>query len=112
VRLTNDHLTYWRQRKSNPRWASNIPRKSGTSERRVSIDTVVNQHAGPVDLQKDHFEAGNAVSLLKLARKNGDLLECMARCAWGPHRHQHLKRAAYCSRWLKKLGYERIKETA
>lgn len=104
MRLTPRHLEYWRQRKLVPAWAAKIETHPLSKEPRVSIDEIVNLNAGPLKRKGYEFDANNAVSLMKLARKNGWLIECMQRCAYGPHRHQNKKRASYCAKWLRKLG--------
>lgn len=109
MNITQRHLDYWRQRKINPRWADQIKRyptwvgkaKLGVPERRISIDEIVNLNAGP--MTRDTLS--NTISLLKLARKNGDLLDCMARCCTGHSAKQYPRRAASCRKWLPRLGY-------
>lgn len=106
MRLTQQHLNYWRQRQRQPGWVSKIKRSAYSAEQRVSIDEIVNANAGI----RPSLAAHNTLSLLSLARKNGDLLNCMWRCAFGPHRGQHVRRSRWCEKWLRKLGHERVEQ--
>lgn len=98
MNLTKSHLTYWRERKGNPSWASTLSQHLKPT---VTIDRIVNENAG-IKLDVD---AHSVIALLRLARKNKDLVPCMFACAYGPYRHQHVKRQHACARWLKKMGY-------
>jgi hypothetical protein len=106
MNITQEHLTYWRERKSTPRWASALPASRLNPEPagpRVSIDRIVNLNA---KLGAKRCASNNTIYLLRLARQNGDLLGCIERCSYNANGN-HPRRAAWCKKWLKRLGQQR-----
>jgi hypothetical protein len=106
MNITQEHLSYWRERKSTPRWASVLPVSHFNPEPagpRVSIHRIVNLNAG---LGTKRCASNNTIYLLRLARKNGNLLDCIKSCA-ERHPSNHPRRAAWCKKWLKRLEQQR-----
>ena len=105
MKITIEHLNYWRERKSTPRWASALPVSRFNPEPagpRVSIHRIVNLNAGLGSTRC----ASNTLYVIWLARKNGNLFDCIERCSKNASGN-HPRRAAWCKKWLKRLEQQR-----
>lgn len=88
MRLTRTHALYWAQRRS--------PKDLRVHVQKVSIDHVVNAHAG---LKAAASEPNNTITLLS-RRSNAERIDLMQIYAGMTRIDQ---RVAYCRRWLKKI---------
>ena len=90
MKLTSGHLRFYRRKKINPSWSSDI------SQEPININSLINSQ---VEKPRDDFKLSNTITLLKAARKSKRLIDCLTDCS---HSSEKV-RAKFASKWLKRI---------
>lgn len=96
MKLTMDHLRFWRDRQPQPSWAANIKR----TQRPPTIHHLINSQTG----EQIRSEPYNTLSILRSLRQRGEpLLPKIEEMALRPNCANGAKRAAFCKKWWRRL---------
>jgi len=96
MKLTNDHLRFWRDRQPQPSWAAGIKR----TQRPPTIHHLINSQTD----ERIEAEPHNTLSILKSYRaREGTVLQALINMALRPNCQHAAKRSAFCKKWLRRM---------
>lgn len=107
MKLAQVHVEFWRQRTTRiPKWMADVqPRRP------VTIDEVVNAHAG---IRVERNDAGSLLMILRLKGKRGgreELISGLVQMSVSPETVINPKRrSGYCRKWLARIYGIRAQE--
>ena len=99
MKLTMDHLRFWRDRQPQPSWAAGIKR----TQRPPTIHNLINSQTD----ERITSEPFNTLSILRSVRnRKGSVKAMLRQMSRQPNCQQATKRMAFCKKWLRRVEAE------